>query len=445
MHCPRCQTENPPAARFCLNCGTPLSRRCSNCQSELAVDARFCMFCGQPVRTITADDEARHTRLAAAAPVRLAEKARATALTGERRVVTVLFADVVGSTNLAQKVDVATWTATMNGAFDRITPVIYRYEGTIARLLGDSLVAFFGAPVAHEDDPLRPVRAALESLEAVQAYAAEFRRQHGIDFAMRFCLNTGQVVVGQVGKDLRYEFSATGSAVNLAARLKFASQPMTVLISEHTHRFVSPVFDCTDLGWIEVKDLAAPPRVYQVNALRAEPGSLRGLTGLESPMVGRDAELKVLLQLFEAVQAGLGRAVLIVGEPGLGKSRLIAEWQAAVSATSPGVMPQWATRHSLSYGQEMPYQLVARTSAGGLTRLLARLWPWLLIAYMGWFATSWVIPAVSPDFMLRLTPLVTPITPVVLVVILVSAFAHDIQPEMREPSGNAAMLSERRS
>jgi serine phosphatase RsbU (regulator of sigma subunit)/class 3 adenylate cyclase/tetratricopeptide (TPR) repeat protein len=316
------------------------------------------MFCGQPVRTVTADDEARHSRLAAAAPTRLAEKARTAALTGERRVVTVLFADVVGSTNLAQQVDVETWTAMMNGAFDLITPIVYRYEGTLARLLGDSLVAFFGAPLAHEDDPLRAVRAAMESLEAVRAYTADLRQRHGIDFAMRFCLNTGQVVVGQVGKDLRYEFSATGGAVNLAARLKFAAEPMTVLISEHTHRFVSPVFDCTDLGWIEVKDLEAPLRVYQVNALLPEPGSLRGLVGLESPMVGRDAELKGLLQLCDAVKAGLGRAVLIVGEPGLGKTRLIAEWQAAVAATSPGVLPQWATGHSLSYGQEMPYHLV---------------------------------------------------------------------------------------
>jgi serine phosphatase RsbU (regulator of sigma subunit)/class 3 adenylate cyclase len=316
------------------------------------------MFCGQPVRITSPDDEARHTRLAAAAPSRLAEKARAAALTGERRIVTVLFADVVGSTNLAEQVDVEVWTALMNGAFDRITPIVYRYEGTLARLLGDSLVAFFGAPVAHEDDPLRAVRAALESLEAIQAYATEIRQQHGVDFAMRFCLNTGQVVIGQVDKDLRYEFSATGGAVNLAARLKFAAQPMTVLISEHTHRFVSPVFDSTDLGWIEVRDLDAPLRVYQVNALRPEPGSLRGLVGLESPMVGRDAELKKLLQLCEAVKAGLGRAVLVVGEPGLGKTRLISEWQAVVAATSPGVLPQWATGHSLSYGQEMPYHLV---------------------------------------------------------------------------------------
>jgi serine phosphatase RsbU (regulator of sigma subunit)/class 3 adenylate cyclase/tetratricopeptide (TPR) repeat protein len=358
MQCPRCQTENPSAARFCLNCGTPLNRRCENCQSDLAIDARFCMFCGHPVRMVTADDVARHNRLAAAAPVRLAEKARAGTLSGERRIATVLFADVVGSTNLAQQVDVETWTSIMNGAFDRITPVVYRYEGTIARLLGDSLVAFFGAPVAHEDDPLRAVRAALESLEAVKAYAAEFRQKFGIDFAMRFCLNTGQVVVGQIGKDLRYEFSATGGAVNLAARLKFISQPMTVLISEHTYRFVSPVFDCTDLGWIEVKDLTEPLRVYQVNGLQAEPGSLRGLAGLESPMVGRDAQLKTLLKLCEAVQAGLGRAVLIVGEPGLGKSRLIAEWQAAVAATTSSILPQWATGHSLSYGQEMPYHLV---------------------------------------------------------------------------------------
>ncbi len=359
MICPQCQTENPATARFCLNCGTALALRCSSCGTELPVGARFCTNCGQPLRSSTPADDARLSRLTAAAPGPLAAKVRAAAhLAGERRVVTVLFADVVGSTALAEQVGGEAWMAIMNGAFDRITPAIYRYEGTIAQLVGDGLWAFWGAPVAHEDDPVRAVRAALDLLAAARRYAEEVRCQHSIIFAMRACLNTGPVVLGPVGDDLRYEYTAMGGTVNLAARLKFVAQPMMVLVTEQTHRFVASLFDCEELGPIEVKGRAEPLRVYRVQGLKAEPGRVRGLAGLQSPMVGRDAELKTLVQLGEAVRAGLGRAVLIVGEPGLGKTRLITEWKAAVEAAGHVPGPQWAEGHSLSYGQGLAYHLL---------------------------------------------------------------------------------------
>ncbi len=360
MKCSQCQTDNPAGARFCLNCGAPLARQCSNCRAELPAGARFCMHCGQATRTSTPADEARLTRLAAEAPGALARKVRAAGhLAGERRIVTVLFADVVGSTALARQVDAETWMAVMNGALDRITPAIYRYEGTVARLVDDGLWAFFGAPVAHEDDPVRAVSAALDLVAAVQEYAGEVRRRHGMDFAMRACLNTGPVVLGAVGDDMRYKYTAMGATVNLAARLKFAAEPMSVLITEDTHRFVGPLFDTRDLGPIDVKGVPGPVRVYQVQSARARPGRLRGLdaAGLQSPMVGRDAELATLLQLCEAVRAGLGRVALIVGEPGLGKTRLIAEWKAAMAGQAAG-QPAWAEGHCLSYGQGLAYHLL---------------------------------------------------------------------------------------
>jgi class 3 adenylate cyclase len=364
MICPKCQTDNPTGARFCLNCGTPLAQRCSNCQAEQPADARFCMDCGQPIRPRTPADEERFSRLAAAAPVPLREKAQAAiGLSGERRIVTVLFADVVSSTDLARQVDAETWTVILNQAFDRIMPVIYRYEGTIARLLGDALWVFFGAPVTHEDDPERAVRAALGILDVIDGYARQVRQQHGIEFAMRTCLNTGPVIVGPAGDDLRYDFAAVGDVVNLAARLKFAAEPMTVLISELTLRFVAPIFECVDRGRVNLAEKSEPLQVYQVLGTRAEPGRLRGLgaLGVESPMVGRDAELAAMVQLCEAVQAGLGRAALIVGEPGLGKTRLIAEWKRAMQAhhLAPAATPaQWAEGHCLSYGQGLAYHLL---------------------------------------------------------------------------------------
>ena len=361
MKCANCQTDNPAAARFCLNCGVPLLSRCPNCQAELPAGARFCMHCGQPVRSVTAADDARLTRLAAAAPGPLAEKVKAAAdLAGERRVVTVLFADVVGSTALAEQLGAETWMTVMNQAFDRIMPAIYRYEGTIARLVGDGLWAFFGAPVAHEDDPVRGVRAALDLISAAKAYGAEVQAQYGVEFAMRACLHTGSVVVGAVGDDLRYEYTAMGPTVNLAARLKFTAEPMSVLITENTYRFVAPIFETHDLGEIEVKGIDQPVRIHRVDGPKTEPGRVRGLAlaGLESPMVGRDTELATLVQLCEAVQAGLGRAVLLIGEPGLGKTRLIAEWRRMLQQQGRFRTARWAEGHGLSYGQGLAYHLL---------------------------------------------------------------------------------------
>jgi len=359
MNCPTCQTENPPDARFCASCGSELSNRCANCQADLAPDARFCMYCGHPVRAGTSVDDALLTRLASSTPEPLAQKVRAAAeIVGERRVVTVLFVDVVGSSVLSEQLDVEAWSQIMNGAFERITPAIHHYEGTIARLMGDALVAFFGAPVAHEDDPVRALRAALDVLESAHLYAGEVKQAYGVDFAMRATLSRGPVVIENIKRDLKYDYTPLGGVVNLAARIKFAAEPMTALLSEEVYRFVEPLFDFRDLGLIDVRDREQQVHVYQVLGGKATPGSLRGIAGLVSPMVGRQAEIDSLMGLCDAVQAGLGRAVLVIGEPGLGKSRLIAEWQAEIARSSDTFSPQWAEGRCLSYGQGLAYHLL---------------------------------------------------------------------------------------
>ena len=360
MKCIKCGNDNPSGARFCLDCGSALAVHCLACGSDLPAGARFCLQCGQPVIPSSPADDAQLSRLAAATPDHLATKLRAAGeLGGERRIVTVLFADIVGSTELAHELGPEAWMQVLNNVLDRITPAIYRYEGTIARLLGDGIWAFFGAPVAHEDDPFRAVRAGLDLLDAARTYADQVRHEYGSELALRACLNTGVVVVGPVGDDLRYEYAATSPTVNLAARLKFVAEPMSLVVSEHTHRFIAPLFDTGDLGEIEVKG-SQPVRVYRVRGPRSVPRPLRGLagSGLDSPMVGRDAELATLLQLCEAVRAGLGRAALIVGEPGLGKTRLISEWRAALAHQGGQKPPFWAEGHCLSYGRGLAYHLL---------------------------------------------------------------------------------------
>lgn len=362
MICPHCQTINPGAARFCLNCGQSLPLQCSNCEMELPVGARFCMYCGQPVIVRTQADDARLSRLVAVAPDPLAKKMLAAShLLGERRLVTTLFVDVVGSTSLAEQLNVESWAAIMNGLFDRLAPIVYRFEGTIARLLGDSLMAFYGAPIAHEDDPLRAVRTALAIIAEGYSYAQEVHQAYNVAFAIRVCINTGQVIIGAIQDDLKYEYTAMGGAVNLVSRMKFAAQPMTILVSEYTYPFIAPVFECTDLGPVAIKDFSEPIRIYQVHGPKDSPGQLRGLAGLQSPMIGRDAELTMLTQLCHTVRAGLGRGALIVGEPGLGKTRLIAEWQAAVDDEQARLgkePPLWVQGHCLSFGQRFAYHLL---------------------------------------------------------------------------------------
>jgi class 3 adenylate cyclase len=317
------------------------------------------MHCGHPVIAATPIDDNRFSRVTAAAPEALVQKVRAaTGLTGERRLVTILFVDVVGSTALSEQLEVETWTEIMNQVFDQLIPVVYHYEGTVARILGDSLLAFFGAPVAHEDDPTRAVRAALDIQSIGKTFTDKMRQSHGIEFALRACIHTGSVIINTVQDNMKYEFTSMEGAVDVPSRIKFTAQPMTVVLTAHTHRFVRPTFDCTALESVSIKGWVEPIQVFRVEGVREQPGPVRGIQGLVSPMVGRDVELRTLTGLCEAVRAGLGRVVILIGDPGLGKTRLVSEWKAAVEAEDLTNPPLWAEGRSLSYGQGLAYNLL---------------------------------------------------------------------------------------
>jgi class 3 adenylate cyclase len=331
------------------------------------------MSCGQALQG-SVDDTSRQARLAAAAPAPLVQKMRAAKLTGERKPVTALFADVVGSTALAEAMDPEDWTQMMNEAFEQMSTAVFRYEGTIAQLQGDAMLAFFGAPVAHEDDPERAVRAALDMIEATDEFARQLKAARGIDFRIRAGINTGPVLVGNVGTDLRYEYTALGDAMNVAARMQAAAEPGSVLITANTQRLVADTFDFEDLGPIEVKGKTEPVHAYRVLSLSSAPGRKRGLhrVGLESPMVGRDSQLEQLVSLYRVVGAGRGRVAFLVGEPGLGKSRLLAELrrrleeEASEGSNLEGARPQWIEGRCVSYGANLPYHLLLDTVRSAL-------------------------------------------------------------------------------
>jgi class 3 adenylate cyclase len=251
-------------------------------------------------------------------------------VSSERRLVTILFADVKGSTAMAEVLDPEDWMEIMDGAFDLLIEPVYCYEGTLARLMGDSLLAFFGAPIAHEDDPERAVRAALEITSAAKKYAQELEEEKGIqDFGVRVGINTGLVVVGEVGSDLRVEYTAMGDAVNLAARLEHDAPVGGILVSHDTYRHVQGVFDVQPQEPLAVKGKRELVQTYLIQ--RAKPRAfhkpLRGVEGIETRMVGREAELKHLQESFyTAMEEGELQVVTITGEAGVGKSRLLHEF-----------------------------------------------------------------------------------------------------------------------
>ncbi len=329
MHCPTCSTENPPHARFCLQCGTRLSLTCPQCRTELPPDARFCLACGAPVTAAPQPQEwTAADLLKRHAPKEYVERLLATRgqAHDERRTVTILFADVKGSTAMEEKLDPEDVKEVMRGAFEVLISPIYRYEGTLVQLMGDAILAFFGAPIAHEDDPERACRAGLEITAEAAEYAEKLKRERSIEgFAVRVGINTGLVVVGEVGSDLRVAYTATGDTINLAARMEQNAAPGTVLITENTHKLIAPLFVTAPVGPRHHQGKAEPVTAYRVLAARPPQAQVRGIAGLQSPLVGRDAECAALSEALACLRSGVGGIVTIVGEAGLGKSRLVAE------------------------------------------------------------------------------------------------------------------------
>ena len=232
------------------------------------------------------------------------------AMVGERRVITMLFCDVKGSTAAAEKVDPEVWTEIMNGVFEHMIRPIYKYEGLVPRLMGDAILAFFGAPITHEDDPQRAVLAGLEIQESIQPYAEEIRLRHGLAFGLRVGINTGLVVVGEIGSDLRMEYTAIGDAINLAARMEQTAAVGTIQISEDTYKLVAPFFDVEPLGDMEIKGKSIPIKTYRVLSIKSTPGALRGLEGFSSPLVGRDPQLALLINRLKNLEQGTARSLL---------------------------------------------------------------------------------------------------------------------------------------
>jgi class 3 adenylate cyclase/tetratricopeptide (TPR) repeat protein len=365
MDCPNCQHKNRAAAKYCEDCGHLLQVICPNCGSSNRPEAKFCDNCGHKLgigEKTPVEGLPTQSPISKFIPKELATKLESArisrAMEGERRVVTMLFCDVKGSTSAAEKLDPEDWAEIMNSAFEFMIRPIYHFEGTVARLMGDAILAFFGAPIAHEDDPQRAVLAGLEIVRGMQPYRAQVQQEWGIDFDVRVGINTGLVMVGAIGSDLRMEYTAMGDAINLAARMEQTAEPGTVQIAEDTYKLIAPLFDLKTLGGIPVKGKETPVPAYQVLGRKSMPGRTRGIVGLEAPLIGRGGEVEILNQAITSLTKGIGGIVYVIGEAGLGKSRLLREMETDVAHANLNIF--WLETLSLSYETEQPYALFRR-------------------------------------------------------------------------------------
>src|SRR5438876_2832027 len=266
MQCPACRHENPAQAKFCLECGARLVVTCANCGTELPPSAKFCPECGARVTPSGATIVSPSGSPEAYTPKHLAERiltAKAV-LEGERKRVTVLFADLKGSMELLADRDPEEARKILDPVLAHMMDAVHGYEGTVNQVMGDGIMALFGAPIAHEDHAVRACYAALRMQESVRAYAASARRSHGVEVQIRVGLNSGEVVVRSVGSDLRMEYSAIGQTTHLAARMEQLATPGTIRLTADTLRLVEGFVDVTPLGPVPVKGIQEPIDVFEV-------------------------------------------------------------------------------------------------------------------------------------------------------------------------------------
>jgi len=263
MQCPKCQFENPDDARFCIKCAGPMEFHCPNCGAITPATGNFCKECAYDLRKPVDYSEPQSYT-----PKHLQDKILTTrsAIEGERKLVTVFFADVANYTSISEKLDPEEVHQIMDGCFKILMDEIHKYEGTINQFTGDGVMALFGAPVAHEDHAQRACYAAVAVQKSMEEFREKIKKDIGIDFKMRMGLNSGQVIVGSIGDDLRMDYSAIGDTTNLAKRMESAARPGGILVSKNTQKIVQHYFDFKVLDKLEVKGKEEPQEVFELIA-----------------------------------------------------------------------------------------------------------------------------------------------------------------------------------
>src|SRR5712692_2304363 len=377
MRCASCEFENPQGTQFCEECGSKLIRACPSCGREVRPTAKFCGGCGTPLTTRQkgrrgrgAEGKRRKDRLASSVqrleskpisytPRHLAERILAEqaameargSTDGERKTITALFADIKDSTALIEDLDPEDARRLIDPALQLMMDAVHRYEGYVAQSLGDGIFALFGAPIAHEDHALRALYAALRMQEEGKRYAEQLRQEHGINFQLRVGVNTGDVVLRSIRKDdLQTDYLPVGHSTHIASRMESLASGGAIIVSEHTYKLTEGYFEFKALGATKVKGLTEPIHSYEVLGVgqlrtRLQVAARRGLTRF----VGRHVEMDQMRRALEQTRGGHGQIVGVMGEPGVGKSRLFHEFVGAHSRAPLLVLETFSVSHGKAY------------------------------------------------------------------------------------------------
>jgi class 3 adenylate cyclase/tetratricopeptide (TPR) repeat protein len=358
MECRKCLSKNPAAAKFCIECGAPMEYSCHNCGTVTPLTGRFCMGCGSKlaeVKPFAASSLPNYTTPRSYTPKFLVEKILTTrsAIEGERKLVTVLFADVADFTAISEKLDPEDVHQIMDGTFRILIDEVHRFEGTINQFTGDGVMALFGAPVAHEDHALRACHAALCIQNSMQSYSRKVKKIYNVNFALRIGLNSGLVIVGAIGDDLRMDYTAEGETTNTAARMQSLATPASILVSRHTRKLAEDYFEFKYKGKLALKGKAEPQDAFELIKPTIKAGRLHACMTLRelTKFVGRQSAVDKLMEAYREASSGAGRIIGIVGEPGVGKSRLLLEFQNLL----PTGDCTYIEGHCLHYGDSMAY------------------------------------------------------------------------------------------
>ncbi|MGE0659651.1 MAG: adenylate/guanylate cyclase domain-containing protein [Reyranellaceae bacterium] len=349
MNCAKCHAVNAPGRRFCSRCGAALAAACSSCGFENGPDDRFCGGCGRPVAGAAASGAPAATEGPIVSRIGGHLQQAPAAMDGQIKIVTVLFADIRGSTAMIAGLDPEETLAKLEPAVRAMVETVNRYDGTVCQIMGDGIMALFGAPVAHEDHAVRACYAAL----AMQRRVAELGDG---SISIRVGLNSGEVLARARKTDLGMEYNAVGDAVHLAARMEQMAGGGEVTLSPTTYALAEAYIDAQSLGLHEVKGIPAPMEVYRLNGAVSPRSRWQAAAGTSlSGFTGRDEERRTLHELLEKVTAGVGQTVALIGDAGIGKSRLIHELVSSPAAADCGVL----IGGTAPYGQTIAYNAIS--------------------------------------------------------------------------------------
>jgi len=352
MKCPKCGSDNREGIRFCEECGAKLEIECPDCKAKIPLGKKFCGECGYDLskfsKPASLEANEHETQISESPP----EKTKPTRIPseGERKHVTVLFSDLTGYTAMSEKLDPEEVKEITSRIFGKISKIVANYDGFIEKYVGDAVMAIFGIPQAHEDDPIRAIKAAREIHQLVDAVSPEVENRIGQSILMHTGINTGLVVTGEVDMQ-RGTHGVAGDTINLASRLSSMAKPDEILIDADTRLQAEGHFVCEYLEETTVKGKADPVQVHKVLSQRDKPVTIRRLSGLRAGLVGRKVELAELSEAVENLREGRGRIFSICGAAGTGKSRLVEDFKATLDLQEI----QWLEGHAYAYSQNIPY------------------------------------------------------------------------------------------